>query len=95
MIFGITAFGTTWTIIGIILGLILLFLLGIFYDEKIDGDGLIVLKAFVAILACIFWPFVILFAVCVGVAAIPIYLGKKIRNSIAQRKEKKVEKKNK
>jgi len=94
MIFGITAFGTTWVIIGIILGLILLFLLGIFYDENIDGDGLIALKAFAAIVVCIFWPFAILFAVCVGVVAILIYLGKKTRNLIAQRKEKKIKKEN-
>lgn len=94
MIFGITPFGTIWIIIGIILGLILLFLLGIFYDENIDGDGLIVLKAFAAITASIFWPFVILFAVFVGVVVIPIYLGKKIRNFIAQRKEKKIKKEN-
>ena len=39
MIFGITDFGTIWFIIGIILGVILLFLLGIFYDENIDGDN--------------------------------------------------------
>ena len=94
MIFGITAFGTTWIVISIIIGVILLFLLGIFYDENIDGDGLIVLKAFVAIVVCIFWPFAILIAVCIGVVAIPIYLGKKIRNFITQRKEKKVEKEN-
>ena len=94
MIFGITAFGTTWIVISIIIGVILLFLLGIYYDENIDGDGLIVLKAFAAILVCIFWPFAILIAVCVGVVAIPIYLGKKIRNFITQRKEKKVEKEN-
>ena len=94
MIFGMTAFGTTWIIISIILGVILLFLLGIFYDENIDGDGFIVLKAFAAIIVCIFWPFVILIAVCIGVIAIPIYLGKKIRNFIAERKEKKIEKEN-
>ena len=94
MIFGITAFGTTWIVISIIIGVILLFLLGIYYDENIDGDGLIVLKAFAAILVCIFWPFAILIAVCVGVVAIPIYLGKKIRNFITQRKEKKIEKEN-
>ena len=94
MIFGLSFFGTIWIIISIILGVILLFLLGIFYDENIDGDGLIVLKALAAIIVCIFWPFVILIAVCVGVVASPIYLGKKIRNFIAQRKEKKIEKEN-
>lgn len=94
MIFGIEPFGTTWVIIGVILGVILLFFLGIFYDEDIDNDGVIVLKAFGAIVACIFWPFVILSAVCVGVVTIPIYLGKKIRDFIAQRKEKKIEKEN-
>ena len=65
-----------------------------FYDENIDGDGFIVLKAFAAIIVCIFWPFVILIAVCIGVVATPIYLGKKIRNFIAERKEKKIEKEN-
>jgi len=94
MIFGLSFFGTIWIIISIILGVILLFLLGIFYDENIDGDGLIVLKALAAIIVCIFWPFVILIAVCVGVVASPIYLGKKIRNFITQRKEKKIEKEN-
>lgn len=94
MIFGLSFFGITWIIISIILGVILLFLLGIFYDENIDGDGLIVLKAFAAILVCVFWPFFILIAVCVGVVASPIYLGKKIRNFITQRKEKKIEKEN-
>lgn len=94
MIFGLSFFGTTWIIISIILGVILLFLLGIFYDENIDGDGIIVLKAFAAILLCTFWPFVILIAVCVGIVAIPIYLGKKIRNFITLRKEKKIEKEN-
>lgn len=53
MIFGIEPFGTTWTIIGIILGVILLFLLGIFYDERTDGDGLIMLKAGTVILVCV------------------------------------------
>ena len=94
MIFGMTAFGPTWYTISIILGVIFLFLLGIFYDEDIDGDGIIVLKALAAILVCIFWPFAILIAVCVGLVAMPIYLGKKIRNFIAQRKEKKIEKEN-
>jgi DMSO reductase anchor subunit len=94
MIFGMTAFGTTWIIISIILGVILLFLLGIFYDEKIDGDGFIALKATIAIGASILWPVVLLIAVCIGVVAIPIYLGKKIRNFITQRKEKKIEKEN-
>lgn len=94
MIFGITDFGTIWFIIGIILGVILLFLLGIFYDENIDGDGIIALKAFAAIAACAIWPFAILIAVCVGVVAIPIYLGRKIRNFIAQKKEKKIKKEN-
>ena len=94
MFFGMTAFGTTWIIISIILGVILLFLLGIFYEENIDGDGFIVLKAFAAIVVSIFWPFVLLIAVCVGVVAIPIYLGRKIRNFIAERKEKKIEKEN-
>jgi Ca2+/Na+ antiporter len=94
MIFGITAFGTTWTIIGIILGLILLFLLGIFYDENIDGDGFILLKAFLVVLVCVLWPIAILIAVCVGAIVMPIYLGKKIRNFIEQRKEKKIEKEN-
>lgn len=94
MIFGLSFFGTAWIIISIILGVILLFLLGIFYDESIDGDGLIVLKALAAIILCIFWPFFIIIAVCVGVVAIPIYLGKKIRNFITQRKEKEIEKEN-
>lgn len=94
MIFGLTIFGTTWIIIGIILGIIFLFLLGIFYDEKEDGDGFIALKATAAIIASILWPFVILIAVCVGVIAFPIYLGKKIRNFIAQKKEKKIKKEN-
>ncbi len=94
MIFGLSFFGTAWIIISIILGVILLFLLGIFYDEDIDGDGLIVLKALTAIFLCIFWPFFIIIAVCVGVVAIPIYLGKKIRNFITQRKKEKEEKEN-
>jgi DMSO reductase anchor subunit len=94
MIFGMTAFGTTWIIISIILGVILLFLLGIFYEENIDGDGFIVLKAFAAIVVSIFWPLALLIAVCIGVVAIPIYLGRKIRNFIAERKEKKIEKEN-
>jgi len=94
MIFGITDFGTIWVIIGIILGVIVLFLLGIFYNEDIDGDGFIVLKAFGAILACSLWPFVTIIAVCIGIVAIPIYLGKKIRNFITRRKEKKIEKEN-
>ena len=94
MIFGLSIFGTTWIIISIILGVIILFFLGIFYDENIDGDGFIILKAFAAIIVCMFWPFAILIAVCIGVVAIPIYLGKKIRNFITQRKEKKIEKEN-
>lgn len=94
MIFGLSIFGITWIIISIILGVILLFLLGIFYDEDIDGDGIILLKALAAILVCIFWPFAILIAVCIGLVAMPIYLGKKIRNFITQRKEKKIEKEN-
>lgn len=94
MIFGLSIFGITWIIISIILGVIFLFLLGIFYDEDIDGDGLIALKAVIAIAVAIFWPFAILIAVCVGVVAMPIYLGKKIRNFITQRKEKKIEKEN-
>jgi len=94
MIFGIEPFGTTWTIIGIILGVILLFLLGIFYDERTDGDGLIMLKASTVILVCVLWPFATIIAVCIGLVAIPIYLGKKIRTFIAQRKEKRIKKEN-
>lgn len=94
MIFGMTAFGPTWFTISIILGVIFLFLLGIFYEDGIDDEGFIALKAVIAIAVAIFWPFVILIAVCVGVVAIPIYLGKKIRNFIAERKEKKIEKEN-
>ena len=92
MIFGMTAFGTTWITISIILGVIFLFLLGIFYEDGIDDDGCIVVKATIAILVAIFWPFVLFVAVCLGIIAIPIYLGKKIRNFIAERKEKKIEK---
>ena len=94
MIFGMTAFGTTWITISIILGVIFLFLLGIFYEDGIDDDGFIVVKATIAILVAIFWPFVLFVAVCIGIIAIPIYLGKKIRNFIAEIKEKKIEKEN-
>lgn len=94
MIFGMSVFETTWITVSIILGVIFLFLLGIFYDENIDSDGFIVLKAITAIGLAITWPFAIFIAVCVGVVAIPIYLGKKIRNFIAERKEKKIEKEN-
>ena len=94
MIFGMTVFGTTWITISIILGVIFLFLLGIFYEDGIDDDGLIALKAVIAIAVATFWPFVLFIAVCVGIVAIPIYLGKKIRNFIAQIKEKKIEKEN-
>ena len=94
MIFGMTAFGSTWITISIILGAIFLFLLGIFYEDGIDDEGFIALKAVIAIAVAIFWPFAILIAVCVGIVAIPIYLGKKIRNFIAKRKEKKIEKEN-
>jgi hypothetical protein len=69
-------------------------LLGIFYEDGIDDEGFIALKATAAIAVAIFWPFAILIAVCVGVIAFPIYLGKKIRNFITQRKEKKIEKEN-
>jgi Ca2+/Na+ antiporter len=94
MIFGMVAFGSTWITISIILGAIFLFLLGIFYEDGIDDEGFIALKAVIAIAVAIFWPFVIFIAVCVGVVAIPIYLGKKIRNFIAERNEKKIEKEN-
>ena len=94
MIFGLSIFETTWIVIGIILGITFLFLLGIFYDEKVDGDGFIALKAVIAIAVAILWPLVLFIAVCVGIVAIPIYLGKKIRNFIAERKEKKIEKEN-
>jgi len=94
MIFGMTAFGPTWFTISIILGVIFLFLLGIFYEDGIDDEGFIALKAVIAIAVAIFWPFVIFIAVCVGIVAIPIYLGKKIRNFITLRKEKKIEKEN-
>ena len=94
MIFGMTSFGSTWITISIILGAIFLFLLGIFYEDGIDDEGFIALKAVIAIAVAIFWPFVIFIAVCVGIVAIPIYLGKKIRNFIAKRKEKKIEKEN-
>jgi hypothetical protein len=82
------------TFISIIIGIILLFSLGFFYDEEIDGDGFIGIKAVIAIGVSIFWPITLLFAACVGVVTIPIYLGKKIRNFIAQKKEKKIEKEN-
>lgn len=94
MIFGMTVFGPTWITISIILGAIFLFLLGIFYEDGIDNEGFIALKAIIAIAVAIFWPFVLFIAVCVGIVAIPIYLGKKIRNFIAKRKEKKIEKEN-
>ena len=94
MIFGMVAFEPTWITISIILGVIFLFLLGIFYEDGIDDDGFIAIKAVVAIAVAIFWPFVLFIAVCVGIVAIPIYLGKKIRNFIAEIKEKKIEKEN-
>ena len=94
MIFGMTAFGTTWITISINLGVIFLFLLGIFYEDGFDDDGCNVVKATIAILLAIFWTFVLFVAVCLGIIAIPIYLGKKIRNFIAERKEKKIEKEN-
>ena len=94
MILGMTIFETTWIIIGVILGVILLFLLGIFYDEGVDGDGFIIIKAVIVIFGCVFWPFIILSAVCVGVVAVPIFLGKIIRNIIKKRKEEKEEKEN-
>lgn len=71
-----------------------MFLLGIFYEDGVDDEGFITLKAVIAIAVAMFWPFVLLIAVCVGIVAIPIYLGKKIRNFIAERKEKKIEKEN-
>jgi len=92
MILGLEFFGTTWITISIILGVILLFLLGIFYEDGIDDDGFILLKALMAVIAAIFWPVVLSSVVCVGIVSIPIYLGKKIRNFIAERKEKKIEK---
>ena len=73
MIFGMTAFGTTWITISIILGVIFLFLLGIFYEDGIDDEGFIAIKAVVAIAVAIFWPFVLFVAVCLGIVAIPIY----------------------
>ena len=94
MIFGMTCFGTTWIAVSIILGVIFLFLLGIFYEDGIDDEGFIALKATVAIGVAILWPFAILIAACVGVVAIPIYLGKIIRNIIKKRKEEKEEKEN-
>lgn len=94
MIFGMATFGPTWITISIILGVIFLFLLGIFYEDGIDDEGSIALKAVIAITVAIFWPFVLFIVVCIGVVAIPIYLGKKIRNFITQRKEKKIEKEN-
>ena len=94
MILGMTFFGPTWIAVSIILGLIFLFLLGIFYEDGIDDEGFIILKAAIAIFACIFWPFIILGVVCVGIVAVPIFLGKIIRNIIKKRKEKKIEKEN-
>jgi len=92
MIFGMTFFGTTWIAISIILGVIFLFLLGIFYEDDIDDDGFIALKATIAVSAAIFWPFVIFIGACVGIVAAPIFLGKIIRNIIKKRKKEKEEK---
>ena len=92
MIFGMTAFGSTWITISIILGAIFLFLLGIFYEDGIDDEGFIALKATVAIALAIFWPFAIFIGACIGIVAVPIFLGKIIRNIIKKRKEEKEEK---
>ena len=92
MIFGMTFFGTTWIAVSIILGVIFLLLLGIFYEDGIDDEGFIALKATVAIAVAIFWPFVIFFGACVGIVSAPIFLGKMIRNIIKKRKEEKEEK---
>lgn len=92
MILGMTFFGTTWIIVSIILGVIFLFLLGIFYEDGIDDEGFIALKATVAIALAIFWPFAIFIGACVGIVAVPIFLGKIIRNIIKKRKEEKEEK---
>ena len=94
MIFGMTFFGTTWIIVSIILGVIFLFLLGIFYEDGIDDEGVIALKETVAIAVAIFWPFAIFFGTCVGIVSAPIFLGKIIRNIIKKRKEEKEEKEN-
>jgi len=94
MILGMTFFGTTWIAVSIILGVILLLLLGIFYEDGIDDEGFIALKATVAIAAAIFWPFLIFIGACVGIVAVPIFLGKMIRNIIKKRKEEKEKKEN-
>ena len=92
MILGMTFFGTTWIIVSIILGTIFLFLLGIFYEDGIDGEGFIALKATIALAVAIFWPFAIFIGACIGIVAVPISLGKIIRNIIKKRKEEKEEK---
>ena len=85
-------FGSTWITISIILSIIALIVLGYFYDELVDGDGFIAIKALLAIAASIFWPLCLAFATFAAIVAAPIFLGKGIQHIKEKIKERKEEK---
>ena len=86
-------FCPTWITISIILSIIALIVLGYFYDEQVDGDGFIVIKALLAIAASIFWPLCLAFATFAAIVAAPIFLGIFLGKRIQRIKEKIKEKK--
>ena len=90
VLLGLEVFGTTWWIVAIILSIIGLVVAGYFYDSS-DGP-LIVLEGLCVIGLCIFWPFILIITIGVGIVSIPIILGKYARNGVNKRKEKKKEK---
>ena len=98
MIFGIQIFGTTWLIVSAIIGVIGLTLVGFFWEKiKEDVDDGAQFGAIVAvILFGLFWLFVLLIICCVGIVALPVWIGyrtQKTKESINKARKERFNKK--
>ena len=74
-IFGLEIFGTAWLIVASIVCVILLITVGVAFSDSISKDiDNVIIGSFISVVVSIFWPFVLILAVGIGIFAIPIYI---------------------
>ena len=88
--FGLEFMDGTWLTVAIILMVIGLIIIGYFYDA--DDGPLVLLEAVCVFGMCVFWPVVLSLVIFCCVLALPILLGKWVRDGVKKRKKKKEEK---
>ena len=91
-VFGLVPFEGTWLVVTVILCVIGLIVIGYLYDD--DTGPFIILEGCVVIAIAIFWGFLLVFAIGVGIVAIPIligFYGRKMKIKRAEKKKMKLE----